>query len=236
MNAAWTTPSLAALESGTLPALTAAGEGVLGATLPSAAAITAGTAASTLPAWLSTLGEKAVDWATNPKTLLSAGLTLADMASRPKTPSSTGSAASAVNPDNRGRVQWDWDRINQAAQNAGLNLNQFVARNFGRLQSGQYDKPVANLARGGALNNIANLARGGGSGRADTIPARLSDGEYVIDAETVALLGDGSTQAGAEQLERMRQAVRQHKGRALARGEFSPDARSPLDYMKHRGR
>jgi hypothetical protein len=60
----------------------------------------------------------------------------------------------------------------------------------------------------------------------------LSDGEYVIDAETVALLGNGSTRAGAAMLDQMRQGIRQQKGKALAKGKFSPDAKSPLAYMK----
>ena len=37
----------------------------------------------------------------------------------------------------------------------------------------------------------------------------LSDGEYVIDAPTVAALGDGSTAAGARRLDKFRKAVRQ---------------------------
>jgi hypothetical protein len=59
----------------------------------------------------------------------------------------------------------------------------------------------------------------------------LSDGEYVVDAEAVALIGDGSTAAGADKLDQMIQQIRAHKGKALAKGEFSPAARSPLDYL-----
>ena len=82
------------------------------------------------------------------------------------------------------------------------------------------------------LSQVAMLAQGTGHGRSDTINARLSDGEYVIDAETVALLGNGSTKAGAMVLDQMRKQVRQQKGKALAKGKFSPDAKSPLAYMK----
>jgi hypothetical protein len=96
------------------------------------------------------------------------------------------------------------------------------------------------LARGGrtrrkpqgALSQVSRLSLGAGDGRSDSIEARLSDGEYVIDAETVALLGNGSTKAGAAMLDQMRQQIRQQKGRALAKGKFSPDAKSPLAYMK----
>lgn len=73
--------------------------------------------------------------------------------------------------------------------------------------------------------------RGPGTGRSDEIDARLSDGEYIWDAETVALLGDGSTEAGAAALDRAREAIRRHKGQALAKGKFSPAAKSPLDYI-----
>ena len=84
----------------------------------------------------------------------------------------------------------------------------------------------------GALSQVSRLSMGAGDGRSDSIDARLSDGEYVIDAETVALLGNGSTKAGAAMLDQMRQGIRQQKGRALAKGKFSPDAKSPLAYMK----
>lgn len=73
---------------------------------------------------------------------------------------------------------------------------------------------------------------GVGTGRSDEIPALLSDGEYIIDAETVALLGDGSTKAGADRLDAFRVNIRKHKGQKLAKGDFSPDARDPMHYLK----
>lgn len=73
--------------------------------------------------------------------------------------------------------------------------------------------------------------QGPGTGRSDDIPARLSDGEYVIDAETVALLGDGSGKAGAQRLDEMRQNMRKHKAKNLMKGGFSHKAKSPESYM-----
>ena len=90
--------------------------------------------------------------------------------------------------------------------------------------------PLSMLLEGGSPD-IEGPVAGPGTGRSDDIDARLSDGEYVLDAETVALLGDGSTAAGAEALDRMREAVRKHKGAALSKGKFSPAARPPLDYL-----
>jgi hypothetical protein len=72
---------------------------------------------------------------------------------------------------------------------------------------------------------------GEGTGRSDSVPAVLSDGEYVIDAETVALLGDGSSKAGAKALDDFRVNIRKHKGAKLAQGKFSVKAKAPHHYM-----
>jgi hypothetical protein len=128
---------------------------------------------------------------------------------------------------------WDWDKINQDAQASGMDANTYMAMNWNKFATGYYNKPqpVAK-ARGGALSQIAYLAKGSGTGRDDTINARLSDGEYVIDAEIVALLGDGSTEAGAKRLDQMRAEIRRQKGKNLAKGKISPNAKSPLAYLK----
>ena len=73
--------------------------------------------------------------------------------------------------------------------------------------------------------------KGPGSGRSDDIEALLSDGEYVIDAESVALLGDGSGEAGARRLDEMRANLRKHKGQKLKKGEFTHKAKRPEQYM-----
>lgn len=73
--------------------------------------------------------------------------------------------------------------------------------------------------------------KGPGTGRSDDIEARLSDGEYVMDAETVALLGDGSSDEGAARLDSMRSNLRKHKGQNLRKGKFSHKAKEPAQYM-----
>jgi hypothetical protein len=74
------------------------------------------------------------------------------------------------------------------------------------------------MAAGGG---IARLLNGPGDGVSDSIPAMIEDegmarggqpaklarGEYVIDARTVAALGNGSTDAGAERLDKMRKDI-----------------------------
>lgn len=129
---------------------------------------------------------------------------------------------------------WDWDKMAVEAAKQGMDVATWTATNWNDVSSGKYNvtQPAPVLKAQGGLSKIAYLAQGSGSGRDDTIDARLSDGEYVIDAETVALLGDGSTKAGASKLDKMRAELRKQKGKKLAKGQFSTAAKSPLDYMR----
>jgi hypothetical protein len=70
-----------------------------------------------------------------------------------------------------------------------------------------------NFAEGGEPRFLS----GGGDGMSDSIPAsiegkqeaRLADGEFVIPADVVSHLGNGSSKAGAKQLYAMMDKVRQ---------------------------
>ena len=165
-------------------------------------------------------------------------LPLLSLFSTAETPEQVQQVVAQMTPEqqeyfNRPMRTWNWDTLSAAAKIQGLPIGSYIARNWDKVGGGMYDNPVEEapkqLARGGALNR---LARGGGSGRDDTIDAKLSDGEYVMDAETVALLGDGSTTAGARRLDQMRAKIREHKGKSMARGKFSANAKSPLAYLK----
>jgi hypothetical protein len=97
----------------------------------------------------------------------------------------------------------------------------------------QYGNPPPQAKAMGGLSQVHSMKIGGGAdGRSDDVNAVLSDGEYVMDAETVAMLGNGSSKAGAQQLDQMRSNLRKQKGQALSRGQISPDAKSPLSYLK----
>lgn len=50
-------------------------------------------------------------------------------------------------------------------------------------------------------------ACGRGTGQSDCIPAMLHDGDYVMDAEAVSALGDGSSKAGKEVLEKFHKQI-----------------------------
>ena len=75
-----------------------------------------------------------------------------------------------------------------------------------------------------------HYVKGRGDGQSDDIPAMLADGEYVFDAETVAQLGNGSSDAGAEVLDKMRESIRRHK-RSAPIDEIPPKSKSPLEYL-----
>lgn len=92
--------------------------------------------------------------------------------------------------------------------------------------------PRTPAAMGGLMRAAqGRYVKGEGHGREDRIPALLSDGEYVFDAETVSMLGDGSSDAGAKRLDQMREQIRKHKAGGLARGRMSPDAKDPARYL-----
>lgn len=72
---------------------------------------------------------------------------------------------------------------------------------------------------------------GAGDGQSDDIPAMLADGEYVIDAETVAQIGNGSTKAGAQALDKFRENIRAHK-RSAPINKIPPKTKALTSYLR----
>jgi hypothetical protein len=58
--------------------------------------------------------------------------------------------------------------------------------------------------------HTGHYVQGRGTGQSDDVPAVLHDGDYVIDADTVAALGDGSSKAGGGALEQFRRSLPEH--------------------------
>jgi len=81
----------------------------------------------------------------------------------------------------------------------------------------------------GDFRHGAHVA-GPGDGQSDDIPAMLADGEYVLDSEIVAALGNGSTKAGSKLLDKFRQEIRTHK-RSGSINSIPPKSKSPLQYL-----
>jgi hypothetical protein len=76
-----------------------------------------------------------------------------------------------------------------------------------------------------------SAVHGAGDGQSDDIPAMLADGEYVIDAETVAQIGNGSTKAGAQALDKFREGIRAHK-RSAPVNKIPPKTKALTSYLK----
>lgn len=104
---------------------------------------------------------------------------------------------------------------NMDEQSASIALAQFVQK-YGEealrelvndVQQGEYD---------GIGGKADGMIDGGGDGMSDSVPATIdgeqdlliSKDEYVVDAPTVAMIGNGSSDAGAEKLDKMREEVR----------------------------
>lgn len=75
---------------------------------------------------------------------------------------------------------------------------------------------------------------GPGSGISDQIPARLSDGEYIIPAHIVAALGDGSTKAGAARLDELQRQVRTGVGKQMMKNRHPKASKQPIALMGER--
>lgn len=76
----------------------------------------------------------------------------------------------------------------------------------------------------------AGPVHGKGGGQDDVVPARLSDGEFVVPADIVAHLGDGSSNQGGKKLLTMLHNVRAQK--TSHGSKFPPKAKAnPLSYI-----
>jgi hypothetical protein len=102
---------------------------------------------------------------------------------------------------------------------------------------------VPPFAGGGPLTMAAGKLRkdyrqgdaveGPGDGQSDDIPAMLADGEFVIPADVVAALGNGSNKAGADKLYDMMHSIRRQARKGDPKDLPKP-AKSPLQYITRR--
>jgi len=103
---------------------------------------------------------------------------------------------------------------------------------MGGIASGYLNPSVQMMASGGiadlgGYSDGGRLLKGPGDGMSDHIPAmigskqpaRLADGEFVIPADVVSHLGNGSTDAGAKQLYSMMDRVRKARTGRKSQGK-----------------
>ena len=83
----------------------------------------------------------------------------------------------------------------------------------------------------GGLNAIHHrYVTGDGDGTSDSIPAMLANGEFVIPADVVSSLGNGSNDSGAKVLDEFLKTIREHKRKADAK-HLPPDSKGALGYL-----
>jgi hypothetical protein len=114
---------------------------------------------------------------------------------------------------------------------------------YGSFTGGGFaDGGIASLAQGGAshlgdYSDGGRLLKGPGDGVSDSIPAsigdkrpaRLADGEFVVSADVVSGLGNGSTEAGARKLYAMMDRVRKARTGTKKMGKtVNPDKLVPV--------
>lgn len=126
-------------------------------------------------------------------------------------------------------------RLARTPNNPGLSTQDYYTYGS-RPQSSFYNNNATPLqfsqtfAEGGAVqgSGINGLA----GGQADNIDAKLSNGEFVIPADVVSGLGDGSNAAGASNLHGLMKKVRMHKTGST---KFPPKAKPAGEYLSHGG-
>ena len=134
-------------------------------------------------------------------------------------------------------------RLGQAAKKANLTFNAPTLPSTPASPAlkglGYIGAPTPMMAAGGSLGGYSDggrLLKGPGDGMSDNIPAtinkkqpaRLADGEFVVPADVVSHLGNGSTDAGAKKLYDMMNKVRvartgrKAQGRQINPGKYMP--------------
>ncbi len=109
-----------------------------------------------------------------------------------------------------------------------LGLPQLPARI--RIHGGGGDMADGGEVQGPLSHGDYGLVAGAGDGQGDMVPINASPGEYVFDAETVSMLGNGSNDAGADILDKWREFLREHK-RSAAPDEIGPPSNDPNAYL-----
>jgi hypothetical protein len=102
---------------------------------------------------------------------------------------------------------------------------------IGKAEGGSIREHNPEFFSEGGLGSIKNrYVKGKGDGTSDSIPAMLANGEFVIPADVVSSLGNGSNDAGAVILDEFLKTIRKHKRKADAKN-LPPDSKGPLGYL-----
>jgi hypothetical protein len=102
--------------------------------------------------------------------------------------------------------------------------------NIGYAEGGEVEHNPQFFSEGG-LGTLENrFVQGDGDGTSDEVPAMLANGEFVIPADVVSKLGNGSNDAGAGVLDQFLSVIREHAQKHDPRN-LPPDSKGPLAYL-----
>jgi hypothetical protein len=122
-------------------------------------------------------------------------------------------------------------------QNNGIPLNQTVTGQAKGGTTPEHSKHPGALGQATGVPEFNSAQesyvpdQGPGDGQSDDVPARLSKGEFVFDAHSVSMLGNGSNSTGAAKLEKLRQNLRKHAAQSNSKGKQFMKAKEPEQYM-----
>jgi hypothetical protein len=85
------------------------------------------------------------------------------------------------------------------------------------------------FSTGGPLSS--GYVQGPGDGQSDDIDAKLANGEFVLSADVVSALGNGSNDAGAKRLDEFMANVRKHASENHAKGKLQKPTKDPEHYL-----
>jgi hypothetical protein len=99
---------------------------------------------------------------------------------------------------------------------------------LGKAEGGSIHSPEFYSEGGASMAN--RYVKGNGDGTSDSIPAMLANGEFVIPADIVSGLGNGSNDSGAKVLDEFLRVIRQHKQKHDVK-RLPPNSKGPLAYL-----
>jgi hypothetical protein len=102
---------------------------------------------------------------------------------------------------------------------------------FGKAEGGSIDEHNPQFYSEGGLSAEHRYVKGPGDGTSDSVPAMLANGEFVIPADVVSSLGNGSNDSGAQILDEFLRTIRDHKHKSDAK-KLPPDSKGPLSYLQ----
>jgi hypothetical protein len=135
-----------------------------------------------------------------------------------------------TNLTTKGLPSWNASQagFKQIAKRSNLKANDMPKTSIEKLGGDFSDTGASGgVATLGSYSDGGRLLRGPGDGMSDNIPAqigkhqpaRLADGEFVVPADVVSHLGNGSTEAGAKKLYSMMDKIRKARTGRKAQGK-----------------